>query len=947
MVNAQLYGVLRHLRGLRDAQALTEAPDAQLLEWFARGHEEAPFAALVRRHGPMVWGVSRRVLRHEQDAEDVFQATFLLLARKADSIRKAGSVGSWLHGVAHRLALKARLQQARRQSREKRAADMRTTRPGGETSPSDVQAALDAALGELPEKYRAALVLCYLEGKTQGEAARHLGCPLATVRTRVARGRKLLRDRLAGRGLALSAAGLAALLIASAAPAAAPAALVRAAVRAGLAFAAGQPAAALCSRQAAGLVEGGLRALFPTKVKAATALLLAVALVAGAGALAQRAPAARARPVETQQRAVGNQKPGPPAAKESAKPPAAGKKGDSALVSGRVVGADGMPVAGAKLYLWTGAPKKDMPVRATTAADGRFRFTATRAELGRGAKVVATAREHGPDWAGLTADQQREVNLRLVQDTVPITGRLFDLEGRPIVGATVQVAGLDQGKDGDLKAWFKARERYAYFQFKHLAGRALDGPTTVHTGKDGRFRLTGFGRDRVVYLSIEGPKIENTFIHVVTRAGPVPGKRTGFLGVFPASFDLVIGPSRPVVGTVRERGTGKPLAGIQVTWLQYNRAHATTDARGRYRLEGVGKHPEYTVAAEGMPYINCTRHDIPDAPGLGPLTVDFELQRGIPIKGRLTDRATGKPVQGWVSYLALADNPRLKDFPAILEEHFHPGNWGHTDADGSFTELAIPGPGLLCVRANDAGRFLRATNTEGWKVGPPTPVFEQYHAIVPINPSEKDPKSTRVNITLRAGRAVAASVVGPDGKPLAGAHVAGRGAVFEAFFFSSPKLETASFVVGALEPGKPRTVVVIHAGKKLARVCQVRADEKGPITIRLRPLAVLTGRIRDAHGRPRAGLTVSARMRFKGQDREELPCEFLDERAWGKLTGGKATTDGEGRFRIQGLVPGLKYLLNVRDGAEILPDYNREVSALVSGETTELGDLKGKSSPGR
>src|SRR5947199_997512 len=114
MANASLDGVLRHLQTLRDA----EAPDAQLLEWFAHGHEEAPFAALVSRHGPMVWDVSRRVLPNVQDAEDVFQATFLLLARKAASIRKAESVGSWLHGVAHRLALKARVQQARRRSRE-------------------------------------------------------------------------------------------------------------------------------------------------------------------------------------------------------------------------------------------------------------------------------------------------------------------------------------------------------------------------------------------------------------------------------------------------------------------------------------------------------------------------------------------------------------------------------------------------------------------------------------------------------------------------------------------------------------------------------------------------------------------------------------------------------------------------------------------------------------
>src|SRR5690349_18459144 len=121
MVNAQLHGVLRHLQGLRDAQALTEAPDAQLLEWFVRANGEAPFAALVRRHGPMVWGVARRVLSHAHDAEDVFQATFLLLARKAASVRRAESVGSFLHGVARRLALKLRQQQARQRARERRA----------------------------------------------------------------------------------------------------------------------------------------------------------------------------------------------------------------------------------------------------------------------------------------------------------------------------------------------------------------------------------------------------------------------------------------------------------------------------------------------------------------------------------------------------------------------------------------------------------------------------------------------------------------------------------------------------------------------------------------------------------------------------------------------------------------------------------------------------------
>src|SRR5262249_38140483 len=156
MASAQLNTVLRHLRDWRTHQVLGNVSDTQLLQRFTARREEAAFAALVRRHGPMVLGVSQRILHAVQDAEDVFQATFLLLARKAASIRKQSSVGSWLHGVAHRLALKARLQKARQQAREQRAADMRKTRSYAETSWPDVQAALDTALGELPEKYRAA-----------------------------------------------------------------------------------------------------------------------------------------------------------------------------------------------------------------------------------------------------------------------------------------------------------------------------------------------------------------------------------------------------------------------------------------------------------------------------------------------------------------------------------------------------------------------------------------------------------------------------------------------------------------------------------------------------------------------------------------------------------------------------------------------------------------------
>ena len=178
MANLSMENVLRHIRALAGEPLAADADDGQLLERFAVRQEPAAFNALLARHGPMVLGVCRRVLHHAQDAEDVFQATFLLLARKARTIRKRASVGSWLHGVAYRLAVQTKVREARRQVRERQAADMRRTTPRFEAAWQELQTLLDEELQRLPEKDRLPLVLCYLEGQTQEETARQLGWPL-------------------------------------------------------------------------------------------------------------------------------------------------------------------------------------------------------------------------------------------------------------------------------------------------------------------------------------------------------------------------------------------------------------------------------------------------------------------------------------------------------------------------------------------------------------------------------------------------------------------------------------------------------------------------------------------------------------------------------------------------------------------------------------------------
>ncbi len=192
--------------------------DCQLIERFVSNGDEAAFHAILSRHGPMAYRVCRRVLSDEQDAEDAFQATFLILARRAASIRKRASLGCWLHGVAHQVSLRLRNSSHRRRGREIRAARRDEMTDPESVSWREVRTVLDEELLRLPERLRAPLVLCYLEGLTQDEAAEQLGRAKSTLRRQLERGRELLGLRLARRGVALSA-GLAAALISDSATA--------------------------------------------------------------------------------------------------------------------------------------------------------------------------------------------------------------------------------------------------------------------------------------------------------------------------------------------------------------------------------------------------------------------------------------------------------------------------------------------------------------------------------------------------------------------------------------------------------------------------------------------------------------------------------------------------------------------------------------------------------
>jgi RNA polymerase sigma factor (sigma-70 family) len=270
-VHASLKSVLK----LIEVQTLRSAADAELLQRFVTSHDEAAFRVIAERHGPMVLGVCQRALDCPHDAEDAFQATFLVFARSASSIRRTQSLGSWLHGVASRVSGKLRRDQVRRQQRERSRLPRESTEPVDALTWAEVKTGLDEELQRLPKHFQDVLVCCYLEGKTRDEAAQQLGLTCGVLHGRLERGRKLLADRMTARGLTLGAG----LLVLAVSPS-----TVLATVRAAALYAASQSVADVVSPVVVSLTQEVLKGMIMSKVKlVGTSVLASLVLVTGVG----------------------------------------------------------------------------------------------------------------------------------------------------------------------------------------------------------------------------------------------------------------------------------------------------------------------------------------------------------------------------------------------------------------------------------------------------------------------------------------------------------------------------------------------------------------------------------------------------------------------------------------------------------------------------------------
>jgi RNA polymerase sigma factor (sigma-70 family) len=492
MANAQVGTALRHIRKLIQTRTAEQLPDQQLLGRFVSARDEAAFTELVRRHGALVRGVCERILRHAQDAEDAFQATLLVFARKAHAIRKQESVGSWLYGVAYRIAQKAKMNAAARHRHESRVAVPTLVQPPADVSWREFGQILDEELERLPEKYRAPLLLCYLEGKTQDEAARQLGWTPGTLRGRLDRGREHLRRRLTQRGVTFSL-GLCATLLAQKTAAAVPPSRATTIIHAATECMSSQATSAGgISPQAAALAEGAMQAMFLTKLKCTLVLVLLVSMLgAGAGVLTHQALADKAESapkIDAQKVPVTEKK---PATDGHGGPLPAG----AAARLGTVRFRHGGPIA-------TAAYSPDSKILASGSWDWSIKLwdLATGKELHhlKGHRGWVWSVAFSPDGKTLASGgDSRDRTIRIWD--ISTGNELLRLEGHQ--GSIVSVAFSPDGKtlassgsDGTVRLWNPAAGQ----ELRRLQGQGNE-VARICFSPDGK-TLAGAGSDAVIRL---------------------------------------------------------------------------------------------------------------------------------------------------------------------------------------------------------------------------------------------------------------------------------------------------------------------------------------------------------------------------------------------------------------------------------------------------------------
>jgi RNA polymerase sigma factor (sigma-70 family) len=958
MAGAKLGAALRQIQWLFSDGSATGASDTQLLRRFAAERNEGAFAALMARHGPMVFTVCRGVLRDSIDAEDAFQATFLVLARKAGSAWAEGQLGGWLHRVAYRIAVRASIDAAGRRRNERLAAEVAAMEFSQVNSDDELQPALHEELARLPAKLRVPVVLCYLEGLTHAQAALQLRCGEATVRRRLAGARDRLRNRLVRRGFAPAAAAL--VLSINREAQAVPAAVVEATLRAAVRVAAGEAVAVVAGARLAGFTRAGAT-IMTGSWKATTAATLSVAAIAslavviGAGlAPTQPSTAGAVAVTKTQPQTVKK----PQAQAGSAERSKSSKKH---TIKGMVLALDGKPLPGAEVF-WLGHPRFEpvanaMPRRfkekpedfskklalATTDAGGRFEIAAefdSKAFTGREVVVKATglgiaSRVFFDEAVSEGADAKEALKFRL-RKPVTIEGRLLAPTGAPARGVK---ASLE---------FFTGGEKDLEMDGVSVGGAGEDNefrpeywPKPWTTDSDGRFRIEGVVPEKMVArLHFRHPDFADGALFVST-GGSVDGWEREFkVKPVDARFTHTLEPARPVTGVVTDKQTGRPLAGvlIEVTPLHFRmggyganmKVSATTDGAGRYRAAGeAGENYEVTAFPEPESgYLPLRVQHNPWPVGARTLNIDLALAKGRIIRGRVVDGKEGRPIAGAsVVYEPGPTNP-------VGDGDYDFENPVLTDKNGRFALTALPGRGLLGVEG-PTGDYIRVA-IEGPEHAESSIARPHGFAWIDV-PEEEDKTLPDANVTLRKGVKIEARIVGPDNSPVDAAMgwcVEMHATQLDNWVSPSPISDGRFELVGA-NPERSYRAFFVDPKRKVGAVAELKYDSKGPVVVRLEPTATVQGTMVDEKGKPLQGSQILPWIVFTTDNRELKAEDFRDDSmaaAYQIFTQEPMLDSHPAEFKYDNLIPGLRFYVGSRGTYHAIP-------ALKPGEVRDLGNI--------
>ena len=926
------------LRTLHAAGTLGALGDARLLERFLE-HEgpdrEDAFAVLVHRHGPSVIGICRRMLGGPAnalaDADDAFQAVFLVLARKAGSLRRVDDLGPWLRAVAVRVSQEARRRSAKLRSREGgRLVDF----PAAAAIDPDLfelRAFLDEELQRLPRRYREPLRLCELEGATRHDAARRLGIPEGTLSTRLARGRVMLRDRLTRRGVAVGALGA---MFPAPAKAGSLGALADASTRLALKFAARDAAAGSVPATVASLAEGALLMIQTAKLK--TILLAASALVVAclaAGLVAGRA----SPPAEAPAKLVA----------QAAEPPKGEKPSEPLQARGVVVDEAGNPVAGAEVRVDAFRPYERLGV---TGPDGAFAIPARGDSLSYRPILVRVddGRKLGVFQYGYNLSRaESEAAVRIIaKPSREVAVHVADAGKAPIEGAVVEVVGdysavahATTGADGTAKlsvpidskvSWIVAKKEAVGFDYAELGkfdefGRLRESVAAEELPDSVALTLESPRVARIKAVDTDGKPLAGVGFHIwllkkegrrseVNYFSRLHGATTDADGI--ATFDwlppsvgllqfwpdgdgyahrrVIVeeGRTEPVVATLVRNETirgrvvlpdGSPAKDVQVVargtgqGMDSGGGTVRSDDEGRYEISAA-PNEAYAVFVDDEDWAAPSRLDVVVRPGKPVDGVDFQLAKGTIIKGTVTIGNGERPAAGESIRLTESGAQAPREFREAGDNTWRQilRQFGETtDAEGRYAIRVGPGTYTLSGPAR--------TESETIEVTDQPEIVHDFHMPRPA----KGPLAGRV-------------IAGIDGKPVAGARIE----IVSENPLSFPLPVTADDE-GRFQTDRFLDTTILCAKSpdgSLGALVEIGPDDP-EVVIPLTPTASATGLLLDEQGEPARNQELSwGRRVYSDAEHASFMHVFAP----------KVVSDDQGRFTLPALVVGQKYEISVK-----------------------------------